>query len=97
MLAELVGLATSVKVASDSSEDFAVVGGDRSSDVDGCLHGESVLQENIMPASVWYGEAFGIGMSGINTPGGNAGALIRMYQPRFGLCIVQQTVELALS
>lgn len=32
----------------------------------------------------------------MNTPGGNEGALIRMYQPRSGRCIVQYIVLVGL-
>jgi len=95
LLVEEDGLATvSARVVSDSKDILAKFGGDCRP---GFLEGASVRQEKVIPASVWYGEALGIGARGMKTPGGNDGARILMYQPRFGLCIVQQIVEVALS
>ena len=33
----------------------------------------------------------------MNTPGGKDGDRTRMYQPRFGLCIVQRSVDVSFS
>jgi len=69
----------SVKVLSDSIEDFVEPA------TEDRLSGTSVRQLKINPAVVWYGDVFGMGVRGIQTPGGNEGPLIRMYHPRFGL------------
>lgn len=56
-----------------------------------------VLEENDKAASVWNGDEAGTAVKGMDTPGGNEGARILMYHPRFGRCIVQQTFEVAFS
>lgn len=56
-----------------------------------------VLEENDKAASAWNGDEVGTTVSGMETPGGNEGARILMYHPRFGRCIVQQTFEVAFS
>jgi len=43
-----------------------------------------------------YVDFGGMGVNGIKTDGGKLGARIRMYHPRFGLCIVQRTVLVGL-
>lgn len=47
-------------------------------------------------ASAWWGDAWGTGVRGMKTPGGNDGDRIRMYQPRFGRWIVQHIVLVGL-
>lgn len=56
-----------------------------------------VLEVNDRAASAWNGDEVGTTVNGMDTPGGNEGARILMYHPRFGLCIVQQTFEVAFS
>lgn len=48
-------------------------------------------------ASAWNGDVDGTGARAMNAPGGKEGARILMYQPRFGLWIVQQSVDVAFS
>lgn len=69
---------------SDSIDDFVEPA------TEGGFSGTFVRQFKTNPAVVWYGDAFGAGVRGMQTPGGNEGALIRMYHPRLGLWIVQQ-------
>jgi len=64
---------------------------------EGGFSGASVRQLKTNPAVVWYGDVFGTGVRGMQTPRGNEGPLIRMYHPRLGLWIVQQIWEEALS
>jgi hypothetical protein len=56
------------------------------------VSGIFVLELKDIAASVWYGALEGTGVRGMNTPGGNMGERMRMYHPRIGRWIVQQTV-----
>lgn len=76
---------------SDSIDDFV------EPTTEGGFSGTSVRQLKTSPAVVWYGDALGTGVRGMQTPGGKEGPLIRMYHPRFGLWIVQQIWEELLS
>lgn len=50
--------------------------------------GTFVRHENVRAASLWYGEDVEGGVNEMNEPGGNDGALRRIYHPFTGLCIV---------
>lgn len=55
-----------------------------------------VRELNESAPSTWYGEDEGTGRNGMNVLGGKEGCRRRMYHPRLGLCIDQQTVPLGL-
>lgn len=49
------------------------------------VEGEFVRHEKDSAASVKLGDVRGIGRRDMKTPGGNDGARMRIYHPRFGL------------
>ena len=85
-------------VASVASESVEVFGNaEEPAAVPGYLGGAFVRQENDRAASAWYGDDCGSGVRAICIPGGNDGARMWMYHPRFGRCIDHCRVDVAFS
>ena len=75
--------------STDARETEAKAGGGGDNDSDGEGGGHAVRHARVNAASEKYGEEDGSGVKEMNTPGAKVGERIRMYQPRFGRCMVQ--------